>query len=138
MSSIVDSFVRAVLDHIIVDDEVRRNVRARVRQSLDANLERARNELHSILKDEAAHPITYNHYYTDNIQNARADAAKKHLQASMDYAIAHEWNGKLHVSNTQVDLKRLCSSLKNRVVVDMTEQSCEESLEALNAYYKVS
>jgi hypothetical protein len=48
-----------------------------------------------------------------------------------------EWNGKLHVSNTQVDLKRLCSSLKNRVVVNMTQQACEESLEALNAYYKV-
>lgn len=137
VSSIVKSFVRAVLDHIIVDDEVRSSVRARIRRSLDANLDKARNELHNILEDEAAHPITYNHYYTDNIQNARADAAKKHLQASMDYAVANEWNGKLHVSNTQVDLKRLCSSLKNRVVVDMTEQACEESLEALNAYYKV-
>lgn len=89
VSSIVKSFVRAVLDHIVVDDEVRSSVRARIRQSLDANLEKARNELHNILKDEAAHPITYNHYYTDNIQNARADAAKKHLQASMDYAIAN-------------------------------------------------
>ena len=55
----------------------------------------------------------------------------------MNHAIANEWNGKLHVSNTEVDLKKLCSSLKNRVVVDMTEQACEESLEALNAYYKV-
>ncbi|KAJ4985014.1 Interferon-induced GTP-binding protein Mx2 [Stagonosporopsis vannaccii] len=138
VSSIVKSFVCAVLDHVIVDDEVRSSVRARIRQSLDANFEKARSELQNILLDEAAHPITYNHYYTDNIQNARADAAKKHLQTSMDYAIANEWNGKLHVSNTQVDLKRLCSSLKNRVVVDMTEQACEESLEALNAYYKVA
>jgi hypothetical protein len=138
VSSIVTGFVRAVLDHVIFDDEVRSNIRVRIRQSLDFNLERARNNLRNILKDEAAHPITYNHYYTDNIQNARADSAKKHLQASMDHAIAHEWNEKLHVSNTQVDLKRLCSSLKNRVVVDMTEQVGEESLEALNAYYKVS
>jgi GTPase SAR1 family protein len=137
VSSIVNGFVRAVLEHIIVDDDVRSKIRARIRQSLEANLEKARNELQNILLDEAAHPITYNHYYTDNIQNARADAAKKHLQASMNHAIANEWNGKLHVSNTEVDLKRLCSSLKNRVVVDMTEQACEESLEALNAYYKV-
>ena len=137
VSSIVNGFVRAVLEHIIVDDNVRSKIRARIRQSLEANLEKARNELQNILLDEAAHPITYNHYYTDNIQNARADAAKKHLQASMNHAIANEWNGKLHVSNTEVDLKKLCSSLKNRVVVDMTEQACEESLEALNAYYKV-
>ncbi|KAF3050093.1 hypothetical protein E8E11_000215 [Didymella keratinophila] len=138
VSSLVNGFVCAVLEHIIIDDTVHSNVRARIRQSLDSDLEKARNELHDILKDESAHPITYNHYYTDNTQNARADAAKKHLQTSMDYAIANEWNGKLHVSNTQVDLNRLCSSLKNRVVVDMTEQACEESLEALNAYYKVA
>ena len=137
VSSIVNGFVRAVLEHIIVDDDVRSKIRARIRQSLEANLEKARNELQNILLDETAHPITYNHYYADKIQNARADAAKKHLQASMNHAIANEWNGKLHVSKTEVDLKRLCSSLKNRVVVDMTEQACEESLEALNAYYKV-
>jgi hypothetical protein len=122
---------------MVVDDEVRCNLKARVQKSLDHNLEKARNELQNILLDEAAHPITYNHYYTDNIQNARADAVKEHMQASMDHAIMTEWNGKLHVSNTQVDLKRLCSSLKNRVVVNMTQQACEESLEALNAYYKV-
>lgn len=137
VSSIVHDFVDAVLNHIIVDDEVRSNVKVRIRKSLESNLASARNELNKILLDETAHPITYNHYYTDNIQNARADAAKRHLQASMDHAIAHDWNGKLHISNTRVDLKRLCSSLKNRINVDMTEQACEESLEALNAYYKV-
>jgi hypothetical protein len=136
VSSIVDKFVRTALDHVIVDDQVRSSVKRRVRQSLDASLEKARNELHNILLDEEAHPITYNHYYTDNIQNARADAARKNLQVSMDRAIKNEWNGKLHVSNTEVDLQRLCASLKNRVVVDMTEQACEESLAALNAYYK--
>ncbi|KAF3030362.1 hypothetical protein E8E12_000190 [Didymella heteroderae] len=93
VSSIVKNFICAVLDHVIVDDEIRSSVRARIRQSLDANFEKAHSELQNILLDEAAHPITYNHYYTDNIQNARADAAKKHLQTSMDYAIANEWNG---------------------------------------------
>jgi hypothetical protein len=138
ISSIVDEFVRAALDHVIIDTQVRNNVKHMARQSLDASLEKARNELRNILSDEAAHPITYNHYYTDNIQNARADAAKRSLQVSMDHAITTEWNGKLHVSNTPVHMEKLCSSLKNRVVVDMTEQACEESLEALNAYYKVN
>ncbi|KAF1365602.1 hypothetical protein EJ07DRAFT_150120 [Lizonia empirigonia] len=135
--SIVDGLVRAVLDHIIADDEVRSNVTDRIRHFLDSNLEKARNELQNILLDQVAHLITYNHYYTDNFQNAYADAAKKHVQASIDHAIANELNRKLHVSNTQVKLKRLRSSLKNRAVVNMTEQPCEESLEALNTYYKV-
>jgi hypothetical protein len=136
VSSIVDKFVRTALEHVIVDDQVRISVKRCVRQSLDASLEKARNELHNILLDEEAHPITYNHYYTDNIQNDRADAARRNLEISMDHAIKSEWNGKLHVSNTQVDLQKLCSSLKNKVVVDMTERACEESLAALNAYYK--
>ena len=62
VSSIVNDFVRAVLDHIIIDEEVRSNVKARVRRSLHAHQEKARNELQNILLDEAAHPITYNHY----------------------------------------------------------------------------
>jgi hypothetical protein len=59
------------------------------------------------------------------------------MQVFMDDAFANEWSEKLHVSNTQVDLNKLFSSLKTRVIVDMTEQACEESLAALNAYYKV-
>lgn len=133
----MNKFVRAALDHVVVDDQVRSGVKRRIQQALDASLDKARDELRSILLDEDTHPITYNHYYTDNIQNTRADAARRTLQDSMDHAIEHEWKGKLHVSNTQVDLNKLCSSLKNRVVVDMTEQACEESLAALNAYYKV-
>lgn len=82
--SIVDKFVAAALDHIIVDDQVRSGVKRRVRQALDASLEKAREELGHILSDEQGHPVTYNHYFTDNIQKAREDASRKRLQASMD------------------------------------------------------
>ncbi|KAF2844124.1 Dynamin family protein [Plenodomus tracheiphilus IPT5] len=136
--SIVDKFVSAVVDHIIADDQVRNAVTRRVRKALDTSLRKAQKELCNILSDEQAHPITYNHYYTDNIHKAREDASRQGLQASMDHAVANEWNGKMHVSNTPMDLTRLCTSLKSRVVVDMTEQACEESLAALKAYYKVA
>ncbi|KAJ4365360.1 hypothetical protein N0V95_000507 [Ascochyta clinopodiicola] len=53
VSSIVDKFVRAALDHIIVDDQVRSNVKRLVRKSLDSSLEKARSELRNILSDEA-------------------------------------------------------------------------------------
>lgn len=101
------------------------------------NLQSAHEELKRLLLDEKAHPITYNHYYTDNIQNARMDAARQQLQNSMDASVTAEWDGKLHVSNTAVDLQKFTSSLKSRVVVNMTQQACVESLAALDAYYKV-
>jgi hypothetical protein len=133
----VNQFVSAAVGHIIIDDQVRSAVTRRVQQALDTSLGKANEELRNILSDEQAHPITYNHYYTDNIQKAREDASRKGLQVSMDHAVATEWKGKLHISNTPMDLMKLCSSLKSRVIVDMTEQACEESLAALNAYYKV-
>ncbi|KAH3962145.1 hypothetical protein HBI25_218320 [Parastagonospora nodorum] len=136
--SLVEKFASAAVCHIIADDQVRSAVTRRVRQALNTSLKEAQEELRNILSDEEAHPITYNHYYTDNIQKAREDASRKGLQASIDHAVANEWNGKLHVSNTVMDLTKLSSSLQSRVVVDMTEQACEESLAALNAYYKVA
>jgi hypothetical protein len=137
VSNLVDRFVRAVLVHVVADDQVRSGIQQRIRRSLDTNLQSAQEELDKILLDEQAQPITYNHYYTDNIQNARSDAAKKKLQDSMDYAITNDRNGKLQVSKTTVDLQKLSTSLQTRVVVDMTEQACIESLAALDAYYKV-
>jgi hypothetical protein len=116
---------------------IRPAVTRRVRQALDNSLRKAHEELRNILSDEQGYPITYNHYYTDNIQKAREDASREGLQASMDHAVANECNGKLHVSNTPMGLTKLASSLKSRLVVDMTKQACEESLAALNAYYKV-
>jgi hypothetical protein len=133
----VERFVDSVLKHIITDDQVRNSVKSCVRQPLDFGLQNAQEELRKILSDEKTQPITYNHYYTDNIQKARADVAKKDLQNSIDHTVHNDWNGKLHVSNNSVDLKKFSSALKSRVVVDMTQQACIESLATLDAYYKV-
>ena len=95
-------------------------------------------ELRKILDDERRQPITYNHYYTDNIQNARQDALKKHMQHAMKCMVDEDWNGKLHVSNTPMDSERLFASLQKRViVVNMDEQACNEAIAGLNAYYRV-
>jgi vacuolar-type H+-ATPase subunit E/Vma4 len=91
-------------------DQARSGIQRRIQQSLDSTFQAAKEELDKILQDEKAQLITYNHYYTDNIQNAREDAAKEKLQNSMDQAIAKDWNGKLHVSNTAIVLQKISSS----------------------------
>ncbi|KAH7344294.1 Dynamin family protein [Pyrenochaeta sp. MPI-SDFR-AT-0127] len=136
--SVVNRFISTVLDHIIPDSEVRLAIHFRIRHSLNTKFQSAEEELNKILMDEQMQPITYNHYYTDNIQKARVDAAQKNLQNLMDCAISSDWTGNLHVSNTKADLRKLSSSLKAQVVVDMTQQACVESLAALDAYYKVA
>lgn len=51
--------------------------------SVDKSLEKTHEELGNMLSDGQAHPITYNHYYTDNIQKIREDASRKGLKPSI-------------------------------------------------------
>jgi polysaccharide deacetylase 2 family uncharacterized protein YibQ len=94
-------------------------------------------ELKKIIADEKLQPITYNHYYTDNIQKARQESLKKSIHQAMRGVINDDFNGKLHVSNTLSDMDKLLASLQRRVIVNMDDQACAEALAGLNSYYKV-
>lgn len=137
VSKIVSRFVNAALTYAIKDVKVRENIGRLVSTTLDANVEAAEHELERILGDETRQPITYNHYYTDNIQNARNETSKGLIEDSVRDAIRNDWNGTLHLDNTERDCVKLLSSLKKRVIVDMKEQACSEAKTDLSAYYKV-
>lgn len=123
---------------MIKDNKVRQNVLHSVEKSVQANFQRAIDDLDTLLEDEARQPITYNHYYTDNIQKSRSDQSKRKIHDSMHNAIERDWNGKFHVSNSSVEIDKLVTSLQDRVIVDMTKQACSEAQNDLSAYYKVS
>lgn len=55
------------------DVEVHENVYRLIGITLEANVETGEDELARLLDDETRQPITYNYYYTLNIQNARDD-----------------------------------------------------------------
>ncbi|CAI7613136.1 unnamed protein product [Penicillium pancosmium] len=138
VSNIVSQFVNAALTYAIKDGKVRENIGRLVSTVLETNAEAAEHELEIILQDETRQPITYNHYYTDNIQNARNEASKSLIENSVRDAIQNDWEGTLHLQNTEKDCVKLLSSLKKRVIVDMKEQACSEAKTDLIAYYKVA
>ncbi|KAJ6102633.1 Dynamin [Penicillium sp. IBT 16267x] len=138
VSRIVSQFVHAALTYAIKDGKVRENIGRLVSTTLEANAEAAEHELEKILQDETRQPITYNHYYTDNIQNARNESSKSLIEDSVRDAIQNDWDGTLHLQNTEKDCVKLLSSLKKRVIVDMKEQACSEAKTDLIAYYKVA
>ncbi|KAL2827244.1 P-loop containing nucleoside triphosphate hydrolase protein [Aspergillus cavernicola] len=136
--SLVSRFIDSALAFVVKDPKVRQSLTQGIKATLAINAQEAYGELDKLLQDEARHPITYNHYYTDNIQKARLDRSKQDLKVSMDGAIRDEWNGKFHVSNSQDEISRLLSSLQDRVIVDMTERACMDARTDLAAYYKVA
>ncbi|KAL4791635.1 Dynamin family protein [Aspergillus venezuelensis] len=121
--SLVSQFIHSALAFVVKDSKVRQSLTQGIKVSLD---------------NKACHPITYNHYYTDNVQKARLDRSKKDLKVSMDNAIREDWNGRFHVSNSQVEISRLLSALQDRVIVNMTERACRDARTDLAAYYKVA
>ncbi len=135
--SITTDFVDRALECIVAEERVKDEVRQITQSKLEVSKRSAAEELKRLVEDEKRQPITYNHYYTDNIQNARQDSLKNSIQKAMHGVVEHDWNGKLHVSNTPMDSGRLLAALQNRVIVDMDDQACSEAKAGLNAYYKV-
>lgn len=113
--------------YAIKDGKVRQNIGRLVSTTLETNVEAAEHELENILHDETRQPITYNHYYTDNIQKARNETSQNLIEGSVRGAIQDDWNDTLHLDNTKEDCVKLLTSLKKRVIVDMKEQACSKS-----------
>ncbi|KAK9790466.1 putative GED domain-containing protein [Seiridium cardinale] len=135
---VVDGWVGEALSLIVAEEDVRQHVSVICQTDLDEVFQQAQEELSKLIADEKRQPITYNHYYTDNIQKARNNANHQSIEQALMNTIEHGFNGKLHVSNLPQDLERLRRSLQTHVIVNMTEQACVEAEAGLHAYYKVA
>ena len=125
------------VQYISVDDQVSAEMRERINDLLDESRQQASAELDKLCIDKSQQPITYNHYYTDNIANARRDTARNWVRRAMQDAAVGVYNRKLHISNTAADADELLNALQRQVSVNMDEQACSEVLAAFSAYYKV-
>lgn len=131
-------FIQSVAAFVIKDTDARENILRNIVAELDENAKNAFGELNKLLDDEAGCPVTYNHYYTDNVQKARNSRFRQDLGTSLKNAIDQDWNGRFHVSNSADEIGRLVASLQNHgVIVDMEERACDEAQIDLDAYYKV-
>jgi replication initiation and membrane attachment protein DnaB len=134
----IATFVDTALKHAISDEYVLEEIQNMIHVQLQQNIADARGELQRLWEDEQHQPITYNHYFTDNVQKAREQGTRTLLKQAMTHTREHDWNGKMHISNTQVDLDKFLAGLQQRIIVNMDEQACNEALTGLNAYYKVN
>lgn len=59
------------LRHIIHDERIFSDLLEIILASLQTSQKNAEEELNRLWQDEKQQPITYNHYYTDNVQKSR-------------------------------------------------------------------
>lgn len=114
---------------------MRAQIHSILQQWLEETEKNALGELEKLIEDERRSPLTYNHYYTDNVQKARLDAQKKAVENAV--SAERDVNGKIHVTNVHVDIQKFIAAIGSRITVDMDEQACHEAITELDAYYKV-
>ncbi|KAF2096191.1 dynamin GTPase [Rhizodiscina lignyota] len=138
VTTLVSRFAHSALHRVVTDVDVRRSLQVVIDEKLQQNYDAAEAEFERLLGDEQFHPITYNHYFTDNIQKSRQDKMKKQITSSISRVITSDFNGHFHVKNSPDEINRLVVNLQKGIVVDMDEQACTEALDGLRSYYKVA
>ncbi|KAK1832585.1 P-loop containing nucleoside triphosphate hydrolase protein [Podospora conica] len=105
------------------------------------NMECKTAELLTSLRD--IHPITYNHYFTETVQNLRHERMKKEMSKTVQKFFGLPTDPSLLAPShrlTKVDwpFKQLVDSLANCNEPNMNEFAAQEALNCLLAYYKVA
>jgi hypothetical protein len=132
------SFITGLAKHINQEERITLEISKQVNEHLATHMGDAEKELLILVEDEQQQPITYNHYFTDNVQKARQNASRDLINKIVKDTADDDSHGAMHISNNGIDVKRLVSALQKRVIVDMDEQACSEVRAGLDAYYKVS
>jgi GTPase SAR1 family protein len=87
---------------------------------------------------QRGHPVTYNHYFTDNIQKAKAQHRKDSLTRQLDSFFGTDSNaGKTQVVSRTFDVANLLQTLNQGTEADMDRYACSEAIDCMQAYYKV-
>ncbi|KAK8061923.1 Interferon-induced GTP-binding protein Mx [Apiospora phragmitis] len=132
----VVQWVRDAVGKTVPEERVRREISIICVRWIEDTEVRATEELGKLLADERQHPITYNHYYSDNIQRARYNGLFMPIHAVLESTLDVET--KANALKSTNGYEKLIGAIKGKIIVDMDEQACSEALVCLNAYYKVA
>jgi GTP-binding protein EngB required for normal cell division len=115
----------------IVNEEIAGGLLQLIFQGIDAlkrNLDQKMVELVDPYYN--SHPITYNHYLTDNVQKAQSMRSQKRLEEQLKRLFP----GEVYADNYQA----LLGVLKQHTEADMERYASDLAIDYMQAYYKVS
>ena len=138
----VDAFLELTISHLADEHTSSNLLRDVIDPRLDTAVRRVNEKLVEVLAPHIhGHPITYNHYFTETIQNTRRKRQEKDLRDQLrrfNPNIADGDRETAHFLNTGVRISDLASSLASRNEADMDKYAASEILLCTEAYYKVS
>ncbi|KKY27257.1 putative dynamin family protein [Phaeomoniella chlamydospora] len=87
---------------------------------------------------QRGHPITYNHYFTENVQRMRISHRRKVLVQKLDTHFGTDLDAGADMVTSDVDVGTLLSLLMQDTIPDMDRYACSEAIDCMRAYYKVA
>ena len=129
--------VMLILDHI-ADESTFEGLR---RHMINPALDKLWADLQKWVKDilephQQGHPITFNHYFTDNVQKFRNARQERELDRKLeDFFDTENWNVQRH---QPFSLQSLKNALIQDTEVDMDLFACSQAVDSIEAYYNVS
>ena len=134
MELLLKSFLELTLSFLTDENTFEMILREIIDPSIDEKFRKAGEKLQELLEPhQKGHPITYNHYFTETIQNMR----RKFLEDDLKARLGNHFGG-TRVPALQADVQILASSLASANITDVDEFACSEILLCAEAYYKVS
>lgn len=124
--------------HVVRDEHLRTQLQTLINSPMRKILDDALEELGKLCDDEAMQPITYNHYFTDNMQKARQNLVKADLKKAFDATMDSRKLSGLGPVNSSDDRASFLFSLQQKIEVRMDYEACLEASSALASYYKVA
>ncbi|KAL6900374.1 P-loop containing nucleoside triphosphate hydrolase protein [Trichoderma evansii] len=133
----VTQWIHLAVEHLILEDNMRDQILIILTEWLENTEMKALEELGKLIEDEQRAPLTYNHYYTDNVQKSRADIEKKVIENEIQAGLDRQ--GRAAGSTTiNLNIQKFIAGIRSRIIVDMDEQACNNASTELEAYYKVA
>ncbi|PTB63389.1 hypothetical protein BBK36DRAFT_1181795 [Trichoderma citrinoviride] len=134
-SGTVAQWVLLAVERLYPEVTLRNLVSGILKAWLDEAKKSALEELQKLIDDERRSPLTYNHYFTDNVQKSRLDKQRKEVQRAVLAKKDHL--GRVHLDNDR-DIENFVEAIGFFITADMNEEACNEAIIQLGAYYKVA
>ncbi|OXV08191.1 hypothetical protein Egran_04046 [Elaphomyces granulatus] len=90
-----------------------------------------------LIPHKTSHPITYNHYFTENLQKVQSKWCEDEYTEIIQKFLGVPSLKSVHLGSHK-DFRPLVTALMRRPEPDMNRFACSEALDRMEAYYKVA
>jgi hypothetical protein len=126
ISHIADASIGGILFQTLVEPALESIVKDAKRKTADL-----------LAPHKYGHPITYNHYFTETVQQIKRERSRVELTRLIKDVFGVESLGPSAREYVIQDYRPLLNALMERNNPDMNQYACSEALDCMQAYYKV-